>query len=85
MTLRDKIRETLFEQLAEEAADVWPDQLVVERATEAVVETVATWLECDDVRPTYYDGMSSVGPTTKNIGIAIATRARRRESESTTD
>ncbi len=75
MTLRDKMADVFVEHGAE-VEEVQQVSSPTGALIGDLVETVARWLECDDVRPTIYDGMVAPGPTTKNIGDALARRAR---------
>lgn len=48
----------------------------IETIADCIVNAVGKWLESDDVRPIIYDGLSTFGPTTKNVGAALAKAAR---------
>lgn len=70
--LRQMIIDEIRQMVALDAATESDMETVADR----VVDTVGKWLESDDVRPIIYDGLSSGGQTTKNVGAALAKAAR---------
>lgn len=64
--LRDKIVEVIPPRWEDDTAPI----------VDEIVEVVAKWLECDDVRRTIYRGMMTPGHTTKNVGELLARRVR---------